>query len=443
LARIVQEINLEVAKPNLFQAIVAKQSDYGSRYLKVTFVNNGEKINIEPTLTATINAERPDGASKRFDAVVNDDGTVTAPLTGWMLELQGFVSCDISVMTEDGRLTTTDFSINVNEAACSDGDISDDEDCDVLKELIVQVETLVEDIETKLENGDFKGEKGDKGDAGVIKFIPVNTLPTENIDENAIYLVPADNTDEQNIYEEFVYIGDMWESLGVVPVAIDLSDYVKNTQFADKNGNAGITRTKSIYGISSGRYNTESPEEGDTLTISRATDSEIEARKSTYKPIVPSNLDYAVKMALTDSKIEWAEEEKKAVRKLLGIVDIDDYLLHNYVLQGQPVPLPDVGALKEGDKYVMKFIKASYNNEVVIDEVEAEAKWQAFTPDISALCCRWSFDAYEDDSIYWVVLYNDGSTGTVKLTVWNGDSQIGFTEYNDMCSGDIVTIRKV
>lgn len=158
MAKIIQEINLEVAKPNLFQAIVAKQSDYGSRYLKVTFVNNGEKINIEPTLTATINAERPDGASKRFDAVVNDDGTVTAPLTGWMLELQGFVSCDISVMTEDGRLTTTDFSINVNEAACSDGDISDDEDCDVLKELIVQVETLVEDIETKLENGDFNGD---------------------------------------------------------------------------------------------------------------------------------------------------------------------------------------------------------------------------------------------------------------------------------------------
>jgi hypothetical protein len=135
MAKIIQEINLEVAKPNLFQAIVAKQNDYGSRFLKVTFVNNGEKINIDATLTATINAERPDGASKRFGAVVNNDGTVTAPLTGWMLELQGLVSCDISVITSDGKLTTTDFSINVNEAACSDGDISDDDNYNILNVL--------------------------------------------------------------------------------------------------------------------------------------------------------------------------------------------------------------------------------------------------------------------------------------------------------------------
>lgn len=145
MAKIIQEINLEVAKPNLFQAIVAKQNDYGSRFLKVTFVNNGEKINIDSTLTATINAERPDGASKRFDAVVNNDGTVTAPLVGWMLELQGMVTCDISVMTDDGKLTTTDFSINVNEAACSDEDISADEDTDVLKELIAEMETMIDE----------------------------------------------------------------------------------------------------------------------------------------------------------------------------------------------------------------------------------------------------------------------------------------------------------
>lgn len=145
MAKIIQEINLEVAKPNLFQAIVAKQSDYGSRFLKVTFVNNGEKINIDSTLTATINAERPDGFSKRYDAVVNDDGTVTAPLTGWMLELQGIVKCDVSVMTNEGRLTTTDFSINVNEAACSDNDISNDENVDVLQDLINQVEAMIDE----------------------------------------------------------------------------------------------------------------------------------------------------------------------------------------------------------------------------------------------------------------------------------------------------------
>ena len=209
MARIVQEINLEVAKPNLFQAIVAKQNDYGSRFLKVTFVNSGEKIHIEPTLTATINAERPDGLSKRFEAVVNDDGTVTAPLVGWMLELQGLVNCDISVMTEDGRLTTTDFSINVNEAACSDSDISADEDYDILKELIVKVEKMEEEF--------------------------------------------------------------------------DPSNYVTNTQFADKtDGKAGIVRVRQDRGVSMGKYDSAAPENGDTLMIQKASEGQIKARNNQH-----------------------------------------------------------------------------------------------------------------------------------------------------------------
>ena len=143
MLKIVQKISLEVAKPNLFQAIVAKQTDYGSRFLKATLVNNGEKITIDPTLTATINAKRPDGLSKRFDATVNDDGTVTAPLTGWMLEKAGIVDCDISVMTAEGKLSSTVFSITVNEAACSGESIDLDEDLSILTALIEEVETLL------------------------------------------------------------------------------------------------------------------------------------------------------------------------------------------------------------------------------------------------------------------------------------------------------------
>ncbi len=161
MAKIIQEINLEVAKPNLFQAIVAKQTDYGSRYLKATLVNNGTKIFVDPSFTATINAKRPDGLSKRFDAEVNDDGTITAPLTGWMLEKSGIVDCDISIITTEAKLSSTVFSITVNEAACSGEVIEQDEDLNILTELINEVNTLTEELETKMANGEFKGEKGD------------------------------------------------------------------------------------------------------------------------------------------------------------------------------------------------------------------------------------------------------------------------------------------
>lgn len=166
MGEIIQDITLEVAKPNLFQAIVAKQTDYGSRFLRATLANNGEKIFVDPTFSATINAKRPDGLSKRFDAEVNDDGTITAPLTGWMLEKAGIVDCDISMITPDAKLSSTVFSITVNEAACGGDVIEQDEDLNILTELINEVTALTEELEQKAGDGEFKGDKGDPGPKG-------------------------------------------------------------------------------------------------------------------------------------------------------------------------------------------------------------------------------------------------------------------------------------
>jgi hypothetical protein len=148
LIKIIKELNIEVSKPNIFQAIVAKQYDMNTRFIKATFVDGGEKILISPTATVAviINAERPDGLSKGFDGVVNEDGTVTVPLHSWMLEEVGTVICDISVIdtaTDDNKkLTTTSFTLLVEKAAYGGGDITSDPQYDILVELIEQVEKL-------------------------------------------------------------------------------------------------------------------------------------------------------------------------------------------------------------------------------------------------------------------------------------------------------------
>ena len=207
MIKITKQISVDVAQENLIKSIVAKQYDNDSRFLKVRLTNEGKQINVNPTSVVTINALREDDEAKAFAGTVNEDGTVTVPITNWMLELDGQIKCDISVInTEQRKLSSTAFTIQVEAATYDGGNISDDDKYDILVNLIAEVKSLEEDLETKLANGEFKGEKGDKGDAGVIKFIPVTTLPTENIDENAIYIVPADNTDEQNNYEEFYQV---------------------------------------------------------------------------------------------------------------------------------------------------------------------------------------------------------------------------------------------
>lgn len=220
--------------------------------------------------------------------------------------------------------------------------------------------------------------EGKKGDAGVIKFIPVDVLPDEDIDTSAIYIIPAENTEEKNTCEEFIYVNGQWESLGTVPVEVDLSDYVKKTQFADKSGKAGVVRVKSSYGITSGRYDGNSPESGDTLLIARATNEEINAKASMHKPIVPNNLDYAVKMALTDSKIEWTEEEKKAVRILLGVASNKDLgIVLQEVKLGDGIDFEH--EFKVGEKYKLTWYSPMYGGylaedvEITVGEIDANA----------------------------------------------------------------------
>lgn len=78
------------------------------------------------------------------------------------------------------------------------------------------------------------GEKGDKGDTGSVKFIVVTELPTENIDETAIYLKPVESPTGENNFEELIYVNGKWEDLGTPNVAVDLSNYYTKTESDEK-----------------------------------------------------------------------------------------------------------------------------------------------------------------------------------------------------------------
>lgn len=143
MIKIIKKISLEVCEPNLFKAIVAKQFDSKSRFLKVTFIDDNKKIDIPEAAEVIINAQRSDGEKKSFAGETNNDGTVTVPLTSWMLELAGVVTADVSVIDSEGRkLTSSTFIIEVEVAACDNGDISEDENYDILVKLIEDVKEL-------------------------------------------------------------------------------------------------------------------------------------------------------------------------------------------------------------------------------------------------------------------------------------------------------------
>ena len=91
-----------------------------------------------------------------------------------------------------------------------------------------------------------KGQKGDTGAPGAVKAIKVNELPTENIQTDAMYLVPSTTPGTKNLYDEYMYIDDQWEIVGR-NITIDLQDYVKNTDYATSS-KGGVIKTGPIYG---------------------------------------------------------------------------------------------------------------------------------------------------------------------------------------------------
>lgn len=142
MAKIIKEITLDVVRDNAGCTVSAKQNDANSRFIRVKITADRKPIKVDKTATVMINAMRPDGQSGGFVGEVNDDGTVTAPLTEWMLMQSGAVKCDISVFDGAERLTTMPFFIAAEECLYNGEGIENDENYTVLISLMEEVQEI-------------------------------------------------------------------------------------------------------------------------------------------------------------------------------------------------------------------------------------------------------------------------------------------------------------
>lgn len=140
MLQVTKEVVTDVTTRCKSKAILAKQNDDGSRFLKVHIQESGKNIQIKDNVTVTLNVQRPDTSAAMFFGSVNDDGTVEVELNSWILEQVGTVSCDISLLDPENsvKLTTMTFYVEVEASACTDDDIKEDPEYTVLLELVKQ-----------------------------------------------------------------------------------------------------------------------------------------------------------------------------------------------------------------------------------------------------------------------------------------------------------------
>ena len=143
----------------------------------------------------------------------------------------------------------------------------------------------------------------------------VDELPLAG-EKMTLYLVPKEGTNN-DVYDEYIWIEQTssFEHLGTT--AVDLTDYVKNTDYATADVGGVVKISGNYFGLAFNGSN--------QLYVNKATDAEVTAKTSHYKPIVPANLDLAVKTGVTTNTLELTDDEKASARTWLGAIGSTNY----------------------------------------------------------------------------------------------------------------------
>ena len=215
------------------EAIYTKTTDTTIQTGKTYYEKVGESYVVveEPTLNDIDNyyeAEIPVWKSEVFYLTVgcsiNATTTIPEEYPSWIEIINGLITQTENAISRAGN-------VNISSEQLTDG---------------VKVITTNQDGQQTITIVP-QGPQGEPGVPGAVKFVIVNELPTEDIQTDTIYLVPSDDPTTQDLYLEYMYINNQWELLGQKQIVVDLTDYVKNTDYATAS-KAGVIKS-CYYGL--------------------------------------------------------------------------------------------------------------------------------------------------------------------------------------------------
>lgn len=217
LSKMVTNITMEMSGDIKKYMVSAVQGDRATRCVLVKLVNNGEPYMIPDGARAIVNIKKPDGKFV-YNKCTYSGNEVTIDLTSQALAASGTAYCNVEIRTADDTqiITSATFEIEIETTQRSDSAIESSNEFTAIEvkvnDLIEKIsdtnsaavkaeqqrnqneesraaaekerqqtakdatekanmagsaaEKIAKEVETKLKNGELKGEKGDKGDTG-------------------------------------------------------------------------------------------------------------------------------------------------------------------------------------------------------------------------------------------------------------------------------------
>ena len=177
-------------------------------------------------------------------------------------------------------------------------------------------------------------------------LIIANDLPTSDIKENKIYLVPSQTSGETNIYTEYVYINSAWEILGSYTSSVDTSNFVLKSEleadeqaiaaafnvirkeYTDKFANIDLSSKADVSALTT---ETSARKDADTKLTSSIT-KEVSDRKSDTSALTKSiNDEVARAKEVEATKADASELSNYVLKSDYDVLKADyDVLKTNY-----------------------------------------------------------------------------------------------------------------
>lgn len=168
--------SLDLQKSGAQWSIDVKQNDVNSRRIVISLTDGGKAFILGGDMIATIYGKKTDGNVIYKDCSI-ENGMAIVDVEKQLITAAGTVECELRIYDSNAAgaqlLTTPRFNIEVYDVLTDENRITSTSDYSALtsetvksQEATKRANDISETLETKLANGELKGEKGDKGNDG-------------------------------------------------------------------------------------------------------------------------------------------------------------------------------------------------------------------------------------------------------------------------------------
>lgn len=154
------KITLDMQKVESQISIPVPQNDTARR-LYIHLFHNGKRFALKDGMRAVFAGEKADGTVLYNDCVIENQSVIRYDFTEQTTAAAGTLRCQIRVYGEDGILVTSpSLTVVVYQSVFSAETIVSSDEYTALNQLITETNDLLNDVHSRLENGEFTGKSG-------------------------------------------------------------------------------------------------------------------------------------------------------------------------------------------------------------------------------------------------------------------------------------------